>query len=140
MGAGSDDFAGQLSLGVSTAAGEFVFRSAGTAEFTLFGPAESVGDFAVLYGRRRSGARGWLRAAAGPALVESVRRGGVSSCALFFCDYEMETERAVGLAVQVDATWAVARWFGLGASVFADANSNSSFVGATLNVLFGRVR
>jgi hypothetical protein len=140
-GVGSYDFAGQLSLSLSTAAGDFILRTAGTEEFVIFsGPPQTADDLAVLYGRRASGSRGWVRAAAGPAWVSSGRHTDVSTCGLFVCEYEMETSSTLGLALQVDAVWTITRSFGLGVGGFADLNSGASFTGLTFNIHFGRLR
>lgn len=141
-GLGAHGPAGQLSLGIPAGPGELVVRSAGTAEvFLLFsGPPESVGDLAILYGRRIGGRKGWVRFAAGPGYVESVRRGEIAECFLIFCDYEQHTTHSLGLAAQADGVWAIARWFGLGVSLFGNVNGESSFTGASLGVYFGSLR
>jgi hypothetical protein len=140
VGVGSLDFAGVLAVGVRVPPGEVVIRTAFTGEIAFFNPAESVWDAAVLYGLRTSGDGGWVRGAVGAALVEVEERGDVEECVFIFCDYERERSRTVGLAAQADAVWAVARWLGLGVTVFGDLNSKMSFTGATLTLSLGGVR
>jgi hypothetical protein len=139
-GVGSHDMAGVLALGVHTSVGDFVVRTAGTSEFTIFTEPESVGDFAVMYGRRATGARGWVRGAAGPGIVQSLQRGATTSCGWFGCSHQMIESSSVGLAAQVDAVWAITTAFGVGVTAFGNANGMASFTGLTLGVYFGKLR
>ena len=140
LGPGSYGVGGQFALGVSTPVGEFIARSAGTSEFNILSMSESAADLALLYGRRKSGSRGWVRAAAGPAVAESIRAGPVVSCSFIFCNHEPIKSYTAGLAVQGDAVWAVVPAFGLGASLFANLNPQASFGGMTVGVWVGSLR
>jgi len=140
LGPATHGFGGLLSLGLSTAAGEFVLRAAAAEEFAIFSTPESSEDFALLYGRRVTGDKTFLRIAAGPGLARTVRPGSAESCYLIFCEYDkIETSR-LGLALQLEAIWALSQWFGLGLDAFGNVNSDASFVGLTLGVHLGRLR
>lgn len=142
LGVGSlDGLAAQFSLAVPLSGGDLIGRAAGTSEFTIFGTSETSQDIAVLYGRRSSGSKGWVRAAGGLGVAYGVRRGEQLPGACFFgCSYEQERHSTLGLAVQVDAVWAPISSLGLGLSLFGNLNQPGPFGGVTLNLYLGQVR
>ena len=141
LGLASQGFGGQLHLGVGTPIGDVILRGAGTTEIAVFETPESAADVALLYGRSLTAERGWLRAGVGVGLVESVRRGAVIECAiLIVCRYEEIKHRSTGLALQLDAVWALSSPFGLGLGAFGNINSAGSFGGAVVSLHFGRLR
>ena len=141
LGGGTLGLAGQGSVGTVTSSGEFLVRGAAMTDFDLQASVPNHSwDIALLYGRRSTaGSRIWLRAAAGPAFVRTVRRGAttvVQTRWMYSRTTEQIIENAFGLAVQLDAVWQTdGPGFGLGA--FGNLNGDRSFVGAMLSVHFG---
>lgn len=140
FGLGSLDFGGYASLSVGRGGGDVAVRWAKAQEFNLFTAEETSQDIAVLYGRRRSGSIGWLRAAAGLGVAYGVHRGDRLPGACYFgCSYEEERHTTLGLALQFDAVWAPLRSLGLGLSLFGNLNDPGPFGGATVSLHLGRV-
>ncbi len=140
MGVGTQLLAGTVGLSVDARGHSFVLRGAASTDLRFLGPSASVSDAALLYGRRWTGERGFARLAGGPSLVWSERPGEATNCVLFFCEYDRERRTAVGFAAQADAVWALARSFGLGASLFANLNGEQSFAGLAVGVHLGELR
>jgi hypothetical protein len=80
LGLGSATIGGTVSAWVPSPAGEFILRTAATSDFEVLTTPESTTDYALLYGRRRSSERSWLRAALGIGKVHRIERGPVSDC------------------------------------------------------------
>ena len=133
--------AAQGSLSVPVGGGDLLARVAGTTEFTLFSKSETSRDIAILCGRRSSGSKTWVRAAAGLGVAYGLRRGRqLKGICWLGCSYEEERHSTVGLALQFDAVWAPLRSLGLGLSLFGNMNGPGSFGGATLALHMGQVR
>lgn len=58
----------------------------------------------------------------------------------FFCTYDMDYERSLGLAFQFDGVLGLARFIGLGVSAFGNLNPKGSFAAAALTLRLGAVR
>ena len=140
VGVASPGIGGLVTLSVHSARHAFVLRSSGASEFTLFAPSDNVEDYAFLYGRTGERERGWLRAAAGPAVVRVVRYGPGYDCWWFACSYDSWEMYEPGLALQADAVWTPGDAFGLGLTVFANINPEMPYAGVAVGVNLGKVR
>jgi hypothetical protein len=131
LGAGSEDFGGQLNSSYQFGSNLLSFRIAGTAG--LF--EDGFSDYALLYGRatRAAGERHMLGAALGVAVVDGCRGGGVfSNCA--------DISPVIGLPLELQAFWRPGGLVGLGLYGFANLNQAQSFAGVTLSLQLGRLR
>jgi hypothetical protein len=111
-----------------------------TSDLNFLSPSAYEGDVAVLFGKRRSGEKAWARIAGGAGIVTAVRPGPARDCWLFFCDYDISKERAVGLALQGDAVWTPFSGVGLGVSAIGNVNPTQSFALLTFGVYVGKLR
>jgi hypothetical protein len=141
LGVGSEDLGGLASFSVGGTWGDVVVRVAETSEFVILtGPPRSAGDVAALYGRRSIGSKGWFRGAAGLGYVRTVDRGDEEECYWFACRHERIESSTVGVALQGDAVWAIAKWLGLGAALVGNVNPDNSFATLTLGIHLGSLR
>ena len=131
LGAGSEDFGGQLNTSYQFGANLISFRIASTAG--LFD--EGFTDYALLYGRATRGAedRHLFSAGLGVALVDGCTGGSVfSDC--------RGVSSVVGLPLELQAFWRPGKVVGLGVYGFANLNQARSFAGATVSLQVGRLR
>jgi hypothetical protein len=140
LGVASAGVGGLLSLSLHRSRNVFILRTSGASEFTLFGSSDSSEDYALLFGRVRDGRSDWARAAVGPAVVRTRRRGQGSGCSGFFCSGDTESTTTVGLALQADVVWALGPAVGLGLTAFGSVNPQMSYGGLALGLHLGRVR
>lgn len=131
IGAGSEDFGGQLNTSYQFGANLISFRVASTAG--LFD--DGFTDYGLLYGQATRGAedRHLLGAAMGMALVDGCEGGGV------FSDCQ-DLSTVVGLPLEVQAFWRPGKVVGLGVYGFANLNRIRSFAGLTVALHVGRLR
>jgi hypothetical protein len=121
--------------------------TAGCSEFDIFGsmqPNEYARDYGLLYGKRWSGAMGYVSASAGLGLVAGMRRGKYTgnSGEWFFGTsyYEEKPFVTVGAPVDVQFVLAPIKFFGLGLDFFGNVNPKRSFGGGMLSLFVGQLR
>ena len=140
IGGGSLGLAAEAYLGAATTIGTFLARAAGTTDLdTSQSVSDSSSDLAVLYGFTSTPETGpWIRFAAGPAFVRTVRRGArrTQSTSRSFSSFtESEASETVGLALQLTLAWGQERAVGLG--VLGNLNSEGSFAAALVSLHLG---
>jgi hypothetical protein len=131
IGAGSEDFGGQLNTSYQSGANLISFRVASTAG--LF--EDGFTDYGLLYGRATQGAeeRHLLAGALGVALVDGCEGGGIfSDC--------RDVSAVIGLPLELQAFWRPGKVVGLGIYGFANFNQSQSFAGLTVSLQVGRLR
>jgi hypothetical protein len=129
LGAGTEDFAGHLSVSYQTGANLFSLRTAATAG--IF--SEGFGDVALLYGRAtRALKRYQASLARGVAVADGCDAGGLGGC--------RDRPSVLGFPVEAQAFWRPSKVFGIGLYGFADINHLQSFAGVTLGIQLGRLR
>ena len=130
LGAGSEDFAGNLHGSYQFGANLISVRNAATAG--IFD--DGFGDFALLYGRatKPSGRRHHASAAIGIGVADGCRGGGLGGC--------QDVSAVVGLPIEAQLFWRPGSLVGVGLYGFANFNAARSFAGLTLGLQIGRLR
>jgi len=131
LGVGSEDFGGQLNGSYQFGANLISLRIASTAG--LFD--DGFTDYGILYGRanREAGDRHLLAIAAGVAVMDGCRGGGIfSDC--------REVSAVIGLPLELQAVYRPGKLIGIGFYGFANLNQTRSFGGLTLGLQVGRLR
>ena len=130
IGAGSEDFAGNLHGSYQFGPNLISFRNAGTAG--IFD--DGFGDYALLYGRaiKPSGRRHHASAAIGIGLVDGCQGGGLGGC--------QDVPTVIGLPIEAQLFWRPGSLVGVGLYGFANLNDTRSFAGLTLGLQLGRLR
>lgn len=136
LGGGTLGMAWQGSVGVTTRFGDFLVRSAGTEEIDLSNPiVDSSSDVALLFGLHVRRSKLWMRAAAGPARVHTVRNLGrrtVQTPGSYTSYTEQGDTSTLGVALQLDMVWGERPGFGLG--VLGNMNGERSFALVTVGL------
>jgi hypothetical protein len=131
LGAGSEGFGGQANGSYQFGANLISLRVASTAG--LFD--DGFTDYGLLYGRatRGAGERHLLGIAAGVAVVDGCRGGGV------FSDCQA-VSAVVGLPLEFQAWFRPGKLIGIGLYGFANLNRVRTFGGLTFGFQVGRLR
>jgi hypothetical protein len=143
LGAGSHGLGGVLSLGFSHKGVFYGLRTATATELEIFGPTPALNDtdYAFLIGKFSGRRHSFKSAAAGIALVHSVRRGELLEAGYWFLgpSYERIDRVTVGLPLDLRAT-ANLVGVGVGVNLFANLNPAGSFAGLALTLQVGKLR
>ncbi|HEV8253617.1 MAG TPA: hypothetical protein VGQ78_02585 [Vicinamibacteria bacterium] len=143
LGAGSNGLGGVLSLGFSRHGVFYGLRTATTTEFEIFGPTPALNDtdYAFLVGKFSGRRHSFTSAAAGIAVVHSVRRGAQIEAPYWFFGgtHERIDRVTVGLPLDLRAT-ANLVGVGVGVNLFANLNPAGSFAGLALTLQVGKLR
>ena len=103
----------------------------------LFGsslPPESAWDIGFLYGIGSTKGKSSITISSGVSFVGGMRLGDDES------NYKEISISTIGLPVEAQVAWSFLQGFGLSVTLFGNINSEKSFGGVTLNLIFGKLR
>ena len=98
-------------------------------------PPESVWDIGALYGFERPRSKGSVIFSGGVSYV-----GGMKYIPGDYDNYERNNISTIGLPLEAQFIWSFSSGLGLSTTLFGNINSEKSFGGVTLNLIFGKLR
>ena len=135
----------QFSLDFQKKHDQWKIRYIGASEFNLFGPSplETFNDFGVLYGRVANYKDIQFSVSGGFGIVTGVMRGAyITSTSGFFSfpEYEKRQFFTYGIPLEANFSYNPLKFLGVGLTVFANINPESSFWGINFMWKIGKVR